>query len=460
MGWYRIYSQKDSWITNKSINGTAASLATGSNHGFSPALNVFSLKNKITSGSVELARSLLQFNITELSGKIFEEKSIPSSSVSYLLKMYDMKHDSTVPSSYDLFIFPISRSWDEGRGMDDSKFRDDGYANWMSASSTAAWVLTGSDFLNSGYGSGSQHFDVGDEDLEVNVTSMVNSWLTGGLANNGLELKLGDTEESNSVDYYVKKFHGRESKYIDKLPYIEARWGDILKDNRKNFGFDIENKLLLYNFIRGDLATVSDPVTVKIQDHLIGTSASYSQTFSTYQVATGILSASVYISSTSSFSSSFYDIWYSGSKVYMTGNFTPLILTGSSVDQYEEFVVNITNLKRVYGTEEEARIKTNVRKKSRISHRGYVSSASLDVSKDCIEKMYYSIMNDDTGEVVVPFGTGSVPYTQLSYDGNGNYFNICMKSFVPGFVYRLRFLIDVNQREKKILEDEFLFKVV
>jgi hypothetical protein len=460
MAFYRIYPIKDAWITDASPDSSLSTRATGSNHGSSPVLNVFARKGDINSSSIELARSLVQFDVTELSGKIYTDKVIPSSSVTYVLKMFDMKHDDTVPTSYDMFVYPLSRSWDEGSGVDDDNFRDSGYVNWMSASSTTAWTVSGSDFITASFGSASQHFDRGQEDLEATITDIVTNWLTGSLPKNGLIVKLGTTEETNGTDYYVKKFHSRESKYVDRIPYIEARWNDVIKDNRKNFGFNVENKLVMYNFVRGELTFATEPVTLRIQDHLVGNSASYSQTFTTYQIASGVLTASVNISNTASFSASFYDIWFSGSKVYLTGTFRPLVLSGSDVDPYNEFVVDVVNLKRVYDSSEEARIKVNVRNRDYKTHRGVVASASLDIEREYIEKMYYSIINDETGEVVVPFGTGSVAYTQLSYDGDGNYFIMWMNSLVPGFKYRLKFLIDINRYDKKVVDDDFVFKVV
>ena len=461
MPFYRIFSTKDNWITNKSLDGTLTNRATGSNLGTSPALNVFAAKDEIQTGSIELARTLIDFDITELSGKIYTDRIIPSSSVSYILKMFDMKHGETIPTSYDLFVYPLSRSWDEGGGIDSDDFEDYGYSNWLSASSTVTWTVTGSDFVT--HVSSSQHFDTGQEDLEVNITSLINEWLTGSMSNrrNGIVLKLGTTEESNGVHYYVKKLHSGESKFVDRTPYIEARWSDVLKDNRGNFGYNVENKLFMYNFVRGELTVVQEPVTVRIQDHLIGASSSYSASFSTYQIASGVLTASITISNTASFSASFYDIWFSGSRIYLTGTFKPLSLTASSVDQYNEFTLDVTNLKRVYSVDEEARLKVNVRNRDYKTHRGVVATASLASQKEYIEKMYYSIENNETGEIVVPFGTSSTnPYTQLSYDNNGNYFNIWMKSFVPGFMYKFKFLIDINNNDKKIIEEDFLFKVI
>ena len=212
MGFFRIFPSKDNWLTDAHpADNTSSTIGTGSNHGRSPSLNVFARKADINTSSIELARSLVQFDITELSGKVFDEGLIPTSSISYKFKMFNMLHADTVPESYDLFVFPVSQSWDEGSGIDDDNFRDFGFANWLSASSTTAWTITGSDFLATGFGSGSQRFDRLDEglDLEVDITEVVGNWLSssagnGGLTNNGLVVKLGGSEETNAINYYRK----------------------------------------------------------------------------------------------------------------------------------------------------------------------------------------------------------------------------------------------------------------
>lgn len=288
MGLYRIFPTKDNWITTKQVD-TAANVMTGSNHGKDPALAIFAIKDEFTSGVDQLSRVLIQFPIVELSGKIYSEFLIPSSSVSYYLKMFDMKHGTTIPSSYNLFAFPLSKSWDEGNGIDSKNFLDTGWSNWNDATSTTSWAVTGSDYLSTGYGSGSQHFDNGNEDFEVNITSIVNAWLTGGLTNNGLTIKLGDTEETNSTDYYIKLFHGFQSKFVDKLPYLEARWSSVLKDNRNNFAFNQENKLYLYNFIRGELTNLQEPVVVSVVDTITSGAVRYSNVFSAAFVETRYL---------------------------------------------------------------------------------------------------------------------------------------------------------------------------
>lgn len=466
MGFYRIFPTKDTWITDRVIDNDIAVRATGSNHGRSPALNVFAVEPEVAagSGSADLARALLQFGVTELSGKIYDEQIIPSSSVSYVLKMFNMTHTDTLPESYDLFAYPLSQSWDEGNGIDDDNDRDDGVANWGQATSITNWTTSGSDFLETGFGSGSQHFDQGQEDLEMDITDIVVNWLTGTLEQNGVVVKLGVSEESGSTDYFRKVFHGRETKFIDKMPYIEARWDDTLKDNRGNFAFDVSGTLAVYNFVRGEL-TSFEPNTnpkVQIKDSLVTSQVTFTASHDAIEIVTGIYTASFCIPYAPN-SGTFYDIWTTaGPTAQTTGSFVPLRLSASQIDPYDEFDVAMTNLKRVYSVSEEARLIVSARKRDFITHVGSITSASLGLvrEREYIEKMYYSIENDETGEVVVPYGTGSVPYTQLSYNGDGNYFNLFMRNFVPGFKYRVKFLIDINRFDKKIIDDDFTFKVV
>jgi hypothetical protein len=453
---FRMYSQKDNWISNAHPDYSISVASSGSNHGKSPSLNVFARKDDMSSGSLELARTLVQFDITELSGLIFNDKAIPSSSVSYYLCMKNMQHDTTVPSSYDIDVFPVSCSWDEGSGLDMDNHLDLGYSNWDYATSAVQWVATGSDFVTDF--SASQHFDVGTEDLEVNVTQFVNEWLTGALGNYGVVLKLSDTDENNSINNYRKAFHGRESMFVDRLPYLEARWDSVRKDNRHNFALDLNNNLFLYNFSRGELTTLTAPVVVQVKDSLLPSSASYTQTFTAKEISTGIFTASLNISSTGSHSGTFYDIWTANGVVKATGTFKPGVLTGSVEDVVSSYTLNVNNLKCLYSTNEKARLKVTVRDKDFVTHRGIISTSSLQPDTRCVEKMYYGVINDETGETAIPFGTGSVAYTQLSYDKNGNYFDLWMNSFVPGFKYKLLFLVDADN-EVQVFDAGFVFKV-
>jgi hypothetical protein len=421
-------------------------------------------------GATELGRVLVKFSLSNLSQSIFVNKTIPSSSVQYLLKMYDMPHDDTTPTSYDLYAFPLSQSWDEGIGVDIENLSL-GYANWAQPNSITNWTNAGGDFISSSF-SASQHFDQGTDDLEMDITPFVNEWLSGTtIANNGLILMLSSTYENNTIDYYIKDFYGRSTKFIDKLPFIEARWNDARKDNRKNFAYNQNNNLYLYNFVRGQLQNLSQPILVRVQDHIsssygmsgaIGGSASFMATYTASFVETGIYSMSLNVVNTASFSGTFYDIWFSGASSYLTGAFSPLNLTGSQVDPYNEFVLSVTNLKETYGESEQDRLKVFVRKKDYRTHVGVLKSASFAIQKEYIENLYWSVSDHESGAVIIPYGTGSYSHTQCSYNADGNYFDLDFSMFVPGFTYELQFLLYNNKYDKKVFgtNGEYIFKII
>lgn len=462
MGLFRVHANRDSWITNAySREGVSEYPGSGSNHGRSPTLRVFSLKNNARGEVTQLARTLVNFSTTELSGKIFGEKTIPSSSIKFFLKMFNFVGSSPNPSSYSLQVFPISSSWHEGNGTDDDDYLDKGFCNWHDATSTASWVLTGSDFLATGYGAASQSFDYGDEDLEVEITPIVNNWLSwsigqNGLPNNGLLIKLSGTEESNGLDYFQKVFHARETKYVDRMPYIEARWEDFEFDNRSNFAYGISNDLYIHNFYRGALQDIQEPLFVRIQNGLVGASASYVQTFTGSEVATGIGKITINMASSGSHSGTFYDIWHSSNTVYMTGTFSVARLTASQVTYKDDLVFSVSNVKKFYSNDEEAFIRLHARKGKYLTHVAHSASTSLDL--EYLDNVYYSIRNEETYETVVPFGTGSLKYTKLSYDKDGNYFKLNMNAFVPGFTYKLLFLVDLTN-SKKVVDPNIIFRI-
>ena len=39
---------------------------------------------------------------------------------------------------------------------------------------------------------------------------------------------------------------------------------------------------------------------------------------------------------------------------------------------------------------------------------------------------------------VIPYGTGSLQHTQMSYDVSGNYFDVDMRMFEPGYAYGIK----------------------
>ena len=86
-----------------------------------------------------------------------------------------------------LVVNPLFNPWQEGTGLDLENYEDNTNgnegSNWMSASATASWnsVSGGGDFL-SGTSADyryEQLFENGLENLQINITPLVERWIKG-----------------------------------------------------------------------------------------------------------------------------------------------------------------------------------------------------------------------------------------------------------------------------------------
>lgn len=451
---FRIYPQKDTAITNYNKRGVQQ---TGSNVGTAETLSLF--KKAAMSGSAgvfataSLSRVLTKFDLTEYQ-QLVNSGDIPSSGVSWRLVLHDAQHDRTLPYSYNVEVAPVTVDWDEGRGFDVDYYTDVGFANWVCRKQGLYWSSQGGD-INASYMT-TASFDDGHEDLDVDVTSIVAAWIAGSLTNNGLLVRMSSSLESstNYTDYYVKKFFAKNTGFLDKRPTLEARWSDSVRDDRHNFVFDYTGSLVLYNRVRGtyvDLQGSPTSIYLRITDPS-GTLMYVTGT----QVSTGVYSASFVLPSASYSGSVFSDIWFSGSRTFMTGTFS----VGDSFSQKEasplEYFVSMPTLRDSYEYNEKVRLNLYVRPSD--YDPAVVMTASYDPRGIVMTNAYYRIENDRTKQAVIPFGTGSVETTRLSYDENGNYFKFFMGALAPGEVYRITYLFVVDG-ERKLIDTGFKFKV-
>lgn len=450
---YRLFPTKDSFITNYKDLGTPQ---TGSNFGLSEIVNLFVIgytsgTTGISSGSS--ARILTKFDLSNISSLIQSGRA-PSSGISYRLRMKNAPHGQTLPSSYDVEILPIATDWDEGTGLDNDDFLDHSYCNWTKAKSSVAWNVPGGDVVASPYTV--SHFDQGDEDLSADVTQIVTAWMTGTIANNGFMVRMSSTLESGSTDYYLKMFHTRHTNFGDRLPYLEASWDDSIKDDRNNFIFDASGSLFLYRKVRGAFTNLPNvglgSVNVKVTDStgniILNTTGSYR--------TTGVYGTSFLLPTGSYTGSIFHDVWYSGSAVYMTGTFYPTDALNQEGQGQSPYFVNVMNLNNQYESDELLRLRMFVR--PRDYNPAVVLTASAGPLGNVITKGYYRIDNDRTNEIVIPFGTGTVENTRLSYDQSGNYFDLFTRNLPAGNVYRILFLFDADGN-RQIIDRDFKFKV-
>ena len=134
---YRILTaSKDTYITDKIINNKYR--ATDANVGHAGTLDLFKLFDESTlSGStqpIELSRVLIKFDLTPLRKLTGSSLSISDSSFKCTLKLHDVYGGQTTPSNFKLIVFPLSRSFDEGVGMDIISFADLDSCNWITSS--------------------------------------------------------------------------------------------------------------------------------------------------------------------------------------------------------------------------------------------------------------------------------------------------------------------------------------
>ena len=128
MGIKRWVANKDATITN-AFKSNLVATASGSNMGASDIVEVFSIRGQATTSSIEQARSLLQFPVTQISSSRKDGDIPVSGSVNFYLKMYNAEHSETLPKDFDLAVVALSQSWDEGYGLDMDGYGDKGVGN-------------------------------------------------------------------------------------------------------------------------------------------------------------------------------------------------------------------------------------------------------------------------------------------------------------------------------------------
>ena len=458
----RYVASKDSTITN-AYKSNLTTRATDANMGESDSLEVFSIYGQATTSSVELSRILLQFPIDSIVEDRNNDAIPQSGSVQFYLKLSNVEHPSSLPKKYSLVVNPVSRSWDEGYGLDMETYKDTGPVNWISASNAEAWTAEGGDFYSSP--SFSQYFEEGTEDLEVDITSLVEEWISGSIPNYGLAVKLSSSLESEERSYYTKKFSARGSEYFFKRPWIEARFDATVKDDRGRFYLynpfvpesESYNTLYIYNRFKGNLYDIPAVGTGSIYVRLYSSLSSPlpppltllgGDTVATGSwVSTGVYKAQLGINTSLE---EVFDVWFDGGGNAIgsggpSGKGIEIINPDEETNfTKDDFVISITNLKSVYRSDERTRFHLFIR--SRNWNPNSYTSLNTTPKTEIVHDLYYKVIRVADDYEVIPYGNGEAHHTRTSYDVNGNYFDLDMSLFEPGYSYCLKFAIrDVEE---------------
>jgi len=187
-------------------------------------------------------------------------------------------------SSFKMILFKVAgQSWDEGVGYDakltPAKFEPDYEttfterpSNWFSATSLTSWTNEGV-YNNTDASTftivDTQSFDWGNEDVKFDMTSEINTRLTGGspsapvaygVAFSGALENMTGLTETYSVGFFTR----HTQTFYE--PYLLTQYDDLIQDDRNNFYLDKMNRLFLYTNKLGIPSNLDNLPAVQIYD--------------------------------------------------------------------------------------------------------------------------------------------------------------------------------------------------
>jgi len=179
----------------------------------------------------DTARTLIKFETTNLSSSI-ASGDVTMSSAELLLKEVE---SNEIPIDYSIYAYPVSQSWDMGIGTRFDDITTDG-VSWNKRTTNTDWLIadyaTGTTGSFNGKGgtwytgsASSQNFSYESSDIEMNVITSLNSWISGSIPNEGFIIKHDSVLENDTEDYGQIKFFSKETHTIYQ-PKIRIGWDD------------------------------------------------------------------------------------------------------------------------------------------------------------------------------------------------------------------------------------------
>jgi hypothetical protein len=238
MSVYKIFPLKDATIYSgkPTVNAGRDEVLEVSSINSSNAIGV-------TEGADDIRRTLIQFSDQDINtiydligGNVLYETH---------LKLY-LAYASALPQNYTIECYPVFEDWTMGTGkFSDSPNPKNGVcwytvgaynqsANWDNTQGTQAYLYTtGGGTWNNSYVS-TQTFDyTADKDLDLDVTSITDGWITSSIGNYGFILRQSDSIELNPSSSIETKFFSMDTHTIYP-PCLEMRWDESTYNTGSN----------------------------------------------------------------------------------------------------------------------------------------------------------------------------------------------------------------------------------
>lgn len=184
--------------------------------------------------TIDVARTLIKFDVSNI--------ETGSGWKAYLnLKSANSEE---IPLEYTIYANAVSQSWNMGTGTKFDNITSNG-VSWYYKNGTDKWMdyvaipnsyVSGSDTGSISNGGGgtwytasmaSQSFGNEPDDIRMDVTNIVNLWVSGSLPNNGIILHHHTSASIDSNDYGILKFFSKETNTIYE-PKLEIVWNDSI----------------------------------------------------------------------------------------------------------------------------------------------------------------------------------------------------------------------------------------
>jgi hypothetical protein len=217
-----------------------------------------------------------------------------------------MSNERRRATSFDLILWRIPKFsgttgqpqyWDEGVGYDyndfniaqnsanggispltyvDSRAYSTRPSNWYQTTTLSGWSQNGI-YNNKNEGSvnysgltivARQHFELGNEDLNMDMTAEINGILNGsitGVTGWGISYLPQIENITGLTESYSVAFFSRHTQTFYQ-PYLLTNYNDFVEDDRNLFLKNQENKLFLYVYQNGDFANLDSDPFVRIED--------------------------------------------------------------------------------------------------------------------------------------------------------------------------------------------------
>ena len=404
-----------------------------------------------------------------------------------------MSNERRRATSFDLILWRIPKFsgttgqpqfWDEGVGYDyndfniaqnsanggispltyvDSRAYSTRPSNWYQTTTLSGWSQNGI-YNNKNEGvvnySGltivaRQHFELGNEDLNMDMTNEINGILNGsitGVTGWGISYLPQIENITGLTESYSVAFFSRHTQTLYQ-PYLLTNYNDLITDDRNLFLKNQENKLFLYVYQNGDFANLDSDPFVRIEDRN-GTAVAGMSSLTTCLKTKGVYEVTV----PNGFSNYptpciFYDVW---SGLTINGQSIPNVTNQFTLQPYTSGIQigSVSKEPEIFGfdfygiLQNEKILNTDIRKVGVTIKKAYTGQVLLlDVSG-----FYRVYVMEGTTEVLVQ------DWTPLNRTPNEYYFIFDMRDKIPN-----QYFVDIQVNtsgEKDTYKRQLTFSIV